>query len=210
VKTARDGRSARWDAHRAARRDALVTAALDAVRAHGAGVGMDHVAAQAGTSKTVVYRYFADRTELYLAVCNRIAESLVQRMQSVLVTDAASSDRALLQAAVDAYLSFVEDDPEVYRFVVHPPLLDRPVAADPVADLTALIGDRVAAALSARLDASRRPAAAAWGHGLVGLVRAAGDHWLATGATTPREDLSRQLTDLAWHGLRAADDPEEP
>ena len=57
----------------AARREQLVEATLAAVGKHGAGVGMDEIAAEAGTSKTVVYRHFADRTELYVAVCTRVA-----------------------------------------------------------------------------------------------------------------------------------------
>lgn len=201
---ARDGRSTRWDAHRAARRAALVSAAVAAVRERGAAVSMEDVASRAGTSKTVVYRYFADRSALYLAVCDRVADSLVERLQTALDAAGDPSGRALLQRAVEAYLSFVEEDPEVYRFVVHPPLLDRPVDADPVADLTALIGDRVGAVLQQRLAISP-VAAGTWGHALVGMVRAAGDRWVAAGAAAPRADVVRQLTDLAWGGLRAAD-----
>ena len=58
----RDRRDSRWDEHRRARREQLVQATLAAVGRHGAGVGMDEIAAEAGTSKTVVYRHFADRT----------------------------------------------------------------------------------------------------------------------------------------------------
>jgi AcrR family transcriptional regulator len=152
----RDGRSARWDAHRAARRSALVEAAVAAIRQHGPTLGMDDVAAAAGTSKTVVYRYFTDRADLYLAVCDHVAAALIDRMQAVLGEGAG---RALLERAVDAYLAFVEDDPEVYRYVVHPPLLDRPVHADPVADLTALIGQRVGAVLAAWLPGGHQVAA---------------------------------------------------
>ena len=57
----RDRRDSRWDEHRKARRRELVDAALTAVGRHGAGVGMDEIAATAGTSKTAVYRHFADR-----------------------------------------------------------------------------------------------------------------------------------------------------
>jgi AcrR family transcriptional regulator len=209
VEAARDGRSARWDAHRAARRDELVGAALAAVRRHGPGVAMEDVAAQAGTSKTVVYRYFADKGQLYLTVCARVAELLLERLRAAMAGE--QGPREVLAGAVDAYLAFVEEDPEVYRFVVHPPLPDRPPDADPVADLTALIGDQVSAVLAARLGAAGLDTAVAgpWGHGLVGLVRAAGDHWVATGAGMPRAELTSHLTALAWSGLQAAATPEE-
>ena len=65
----RDRRDSRWDEHRRTRREQLVQATLAAVGKHGAGVGMEEIAAEAGTSKTVVYRHFADRTELHAAVC---------------------------------------------------------------------------------------------------------------------------------------------
>jgi AcrR family transcriptional regulator len=55
-----DGRSSRWTAHRAARREELIDAAVIAIGRHGASVGMDQLAAIARTSKPVIYRYFLD------------------------------------------------------------------------------------------------------------------------------------------------------
>ena len=55
------------------------------------------------------------------------------------------------------------------------------------------------------LAANGHPAhvARTWGHGLVGMVRAAADHWIASPDRIPRADLVAQLTDLAWGGLSA-------
>ncbi len=44
----RDRRDSRWDEHRRARREQLVQATLSAVGRHGAGVGMDEIAAEIG------------------------------------------------------------------------------------------------------------------------------------------------------------------
>jgi AcrR family transcriptional regulator len=196
-----DGRSTRWEEHRRARRAALVQAAVEAVREHGPGVGMDEIAAAAGTSKTVVYRYFADRGDLYLAVCTRVADRLVGQLTAAL--RGASEPRELLFRAVDAYLRVIEADPEVYRFVVHRPLADRPMADDPIAGLSALVGRHVAGLIAARLkEAGLDPTAAEpWGHGLVGLVRSAADHWLDARDPMTREQLTGYLTDLIWTGL---------
>ncbi|MBW0116147.1 TetR family transcriptional regulator [Pseudonocardia abyssalis] len=197
MKTVRDRRATRWDAHRQARRVELTDAAILAIRAHGAGVGMDDVAAQAGTSKTVVYRHFADRTELYVAVCVRVADVLLGQVRAAI--DGADGPHAQIAAGIEAYLRLIEHDPEVYRFVVHRPLVDRSPGADPVADLVSLVGDQVAAVVAARTGDSA--AAIPWGHGIVGMVRAAADNWLARPTGMTRSQLAAHLTELAWAGL---------
>jgi len=209
VKVVRDKRTSRWDAHRRTRRAELTDAAIAAIRAHGAGVGMDDVAARAGTSKTVVYRHFTDRTQLYVAVCARVAEVLVGQVRAAM--DHADGPRAKTAAGIAAYLRLIEHDPEVYRFVVHRPLVDRALDADPVADLVSLIGDEAAAVIAAQLRRTGSDTAAAvpWGHGIVGLVRAAADNWLARPAGMTREVLAAQLTDLAWSGLSGVVAPRQ-
>jgi AcrR family transcriptional regulator len=201
VKVTRDRRGSRWDAHRAARRAELVDAALLAIREHGAGVGMDEVAAQARTSKTVVYRHFTDRAELYVAVCARVAGVLADGVRDAM--DRAAHPREKTAAGIEAYLRLIEHDPEVYRFVVHRPLVDRALTEDPVADLATLVGDQAAAVIAAQLARTGQDTTAAttWGHAIVGLVRGAGDNWLARPAGITRDELAAQLTDLAWAGL---------
>src|SRR3954470_2141722 len=68
-----DGRRSRWTEHRRARREDLVVAAVEAVRAAGPDFAVDDVARSAGVSKTVIYRYFTDKDELVDAVLERIS-----------------------------------------------------------------------------------------------------------------------------------------
>lgn len=196
----RDRRDSRWDEHRRARRAELVQATVAAVSRHGSGVGMEEIAAAAGTSKTVVYRHFADRGELHLAVCAQVAEQLLGALRQAM--SGIERPRQLVAAAVDTYLTFIEADPELYRFVVHSPC-DRTPDADPIAGLSELVGDQAAALVALALTQAGRDTAAAepWGHGLVGLVRAAADRWLSSPAPMPRAELTAHLTDLAWAGL---------
>jgi AcrR family transcriptional regulator len=196
----RDRRDSRWDVHRRERREQLVQATLTAVSKHGAGVGMDEIAAEAGTSKTVVYRHFADRAELYVAVCNRVASQLLPKLRTAM--ESGGRPREMVAAVIDTYLTFIEADPELYRFVVGQQALDRPTA-DPLTSLSDLIGAQVAAAITVTLQqAGHDPAAAApWGHGVVGMVRAAADWWLRAERPMLRSELAAHLTDLAWAGL---------
>lgn len=208
VADTRDRRDSRWDEHRRARREQLVQATLAAVGKHGASVGMDEIAAEAGTSKTVVYRHFADRAELYVAVCNRVAAHLLPRLRGAIETSG-NHPREMVSAAIDTYLAFIEADPELYRFVVHHAALDRP-SSDPLDSLSGLVGEQAAAAISVALhQAGRDPAAAApWGHGVVGLVRSAADWWLRADRPMQRSELAAHLTDLAWAGLSGVVTPE--
>lgn len=216
VKAGRDRRDSRWDAHREQRRVQLVGSAVAAIRRSGAGIGMDEIAAAAATSKTVIYRHFGDRTGLYTAICESVAGVLlaeVRRATAEALADPARGPRAAVAAGVDAYLRLIEIDPELYRFVVHRPLLAQgggnrrgagTDAPDPVNDLVTVIGDEVAAVIGDNLrteGADGLTAARFWGHAVVGLVRGAADDWLARPDGTTRERLTAHLTDLAWSGL---------
>lgn len=208
---ARDRRDSRWDEHRAARREQLVLATLAAVGRHGAGVGMDEIAAEAGTSKTVVYRHFADRSELHVAVCGRVAEQLLPRLRTAM--ERSDHPRQMTAAAIDTYLGFLEADPEVYRFVVHPSQgQNRDLGPDPIGSLSELVAEQAAAVLADALSAvgRDRAAAAPWGHGIVGLVRSAADWWLRSERRMLRTELTAHLTDLAWAGLSGVVAPRTP
>src|SRR6185312_2573738 len=72
-----NGRRDRWAGHREQRRQALVGAAVQALLRHGPEVDMDQVAAIAGVSKPVLYRYFTDKSQLWIAVSEVVAARVV-------------------------------------------------------------------------------------------------------------------------------------
>jgi AcrR family transcriptional regulator len=192
-----DGRRTRWAEHRAARRLVLIDAAADAVREHGANVGMDEIARAAGTSKPVIYRYFTDKADLYRAVVTQMAGSLLGRI--VAAMDGVTEPRAEIAAGVDAFLSVLEEDPELYRFAM---THQSDAVDDVVRDYTAGIGEIITQRLREHLtEQGRDPAAAApWGIAMVGLIRAAGDWWLDHRAAMSRDQLAEYLTALLWGG----------
>lgn len=200
----RDKRSSRWDDHRAARRKELTLATIVAIRQHGPDVGMSQVAAQARTSKTVVYRHFADKFDLYQAVCERVGTVIVAQVQEAMRSAGPPAD--ILRLGIDAYLSLIEGDPDLYRYVMRPPGSERATGSgdgDFVGDLTSFIGDHVGGIISTELHRQGRDPAAAvtWGHAVVGMVRAVGDHWLTSRADVPRRVITEEVADLAWGGL---------
>lgn len=110
-----DGRSARWADHREARRAELVRIARRTVHHRGPDVSMEEIATAAGTSKSIVYRYFSDKTGLQIAV----AEAVVLQIQGALegVLRVAPTPRDGLRAMVAVYLEMIESSPNVYAFV---------------------------------------------------------------------------------------------
>jgi AcrR family transcriptional regulator len=210
VAQTRDRRDSRWDEHRRQRREELVQAALAAIGRHGAGVGMDEIAAEAGTSKTAVYRHFTDRTDLYVAVCERVAQQLLPTLRAAI--ESSGHPREMVAAAINAYLAFLEADPEVYRFVVPGQHGHFGRDADPITSLSDLVGDQAAALMTLALERAGRDTApaGAWGHGVVGLVRSAADWWLRSERPMLRTELAAHLTDLAWAGLSGVISPAPP
>ncbi len=208
MNTQTDGRDTRWAEHRRERRIELVESTLRAIRRQGATVSLDDIAAEAGTSKPVIYRHFGDRPGLYRAVVEKVAQFILDDLRASVGWDTAfdadgDDVTRLIRDLTLSYLRLVQRDPEIYRFVLSRPLVDGDDADDPVTGLTMRIGGRIAE----KLRANGVPAARAdtWGHGLVGCVRAATDQWIRDGMNRPATDVADDLCDLlgpAYHANR--------
>ena len=72
-----DGRSERWREHREARREELIAAVIAVVADLGPEVRMDDITKVSGIAKPVFYRYFNDKSDLFLAVGRTVAEGVV-------------------------------------------------------------------------------------------------------------------------------------
>jgi AcrR family transcriptional regulator len=196
------GRPEPTEEEREARRTALLDAAVDAIRHHGPGVSMEELAKAAGVTKPILYRHFGHRDGLTTALATRFALGLESTLQAAMA--GGSSPRETLEKTIDAYLAFVERDPEVYQFLVRRLLVP---AGDAATDLTIAnflgqVGNQVALVLGEQLRAAKVDSGGAepLAHGLVGMVHAAGDWWLER-QTMPRARLVTYLVDLLWGGF---------
>lgn len=204
-----DGRSRRWADHRERRRAELVEAVIEAIRQLGPEPGIDAVAAHAGVSKPVLYRYFEDKSGLWLAVGRQAATAVVEAIAPAVA--AVREERDVVAAAIDAYLTFIEADPHVYRFVVH----QRGIARDTdvVADAMDTVASGLARILGDRLRALGLDSGPAlpWAYGIVGYVQTVADWWLRQQQPISRTALAEYLTTFLWGGIAgiraAADTP---
>ena len=171
-------------------------AATDAIRRLGPDASMDAMAAEAGITKPILYRYFGDRDGLMTAVADCFADELVARLDKVLL--AAESPGIRTRQAIDCYVAFIEEDPALYGFFSQHAAVGGPVVRSVV--------DRVAAALARALGEGMREAgvdsgpAETWAYGIVGMVHMAGANWAAH-PTIPRRRLIDYLTNLTRFGI---------
>lgn len=180
---------------------------MAAVAARGASVGMDDISSVSGIAKPVFYRYFSDKADLFLAVGRAVAENVVTEVTAAI--DSADSPRAKLEAGIDAYIASVEANPELYRFVAAAQPSGRAQPRDLLGDYASVVGVRASRVIGGFLRAAGVDSGAAdpWGFGVVGMVRAATDHWIEQ-PTMSREALVGYLTDLVWPGLARAGRPQ--
>ena len=199
VQRDRAGEPVNGNEKRAARRDALLEAAVGAIRAQGPGVTMEQLANAGGVTKPILYRHFGDRDGLITAISDRFADALMGEIVAPLKAD--STGRELLRNTVDAYVGFIERETNLYRFMVqHPP--ERRDRTTSISALVDNVAKQVAQILGSRLaNAGRDPApAVAWAYGIVGLVHQAGDWWVDD-QTMSRESLVDDLILLLWDGI---------
>ncbi|WP_280339775.1 TetR/AcrR family transcriptional regulator [Nocardia neocaledoniensis] len=204
-----DGRKRRWRQHKIDRREELVDGTLNAIRARGSQAGMDEIATEIGVSKTVLYRYFADKNDLVHATMQRFIETtLLPRVYGAINLDA--DEYQLVRAAMTEYVGTVDDDPEVYRFIMSNSAGDK----SSLAEFERLFAEVVTAVLVDRAGAKgvRTDGAMLWSYVLVGGIQLATHWWTTTDKAMPRQDVIDYLTMMAWSAIegvaRAGGSPE--
>lgn len=192
----KDGRSARWDAHREERRRELVLAAVAAIDLVGPAAGVAEIAAAAGVSKPVLYRYFDGLDDLHAAVGRWGAEEVVGRLLPAVLDGPTVRER--VERGVEAYLATIAEHPQVFLLLVR----HRAAGADPLADGKATIAAAFARVLGDGLRELAVDAAGAepWAQALVGMGLSTGEWWLER-QTMSRAAVGAYLTSFIWHAF---------
>jgi AcrR family transcriptional regulator len=191
------------------RRKQLLEAADRVVLRDGPNASMNAIAAEAGITKPILYRHFGDKGGLYRALAERHTDALLDALRAAL--DAPAERRRRVEATLDTYLAAIEARPQVYRFLMHP-------AEDPSpsergfdvgrhsAPLLRRLGEELAKVIEDRIDLGPDSPrlSRVWGHGIVGMMHAAGDWWLGERPCS-RKELVTTLADLLWGRLAVAD-----
>ena len=193
-----DGRKRRWREHKIARREELVDGTIAAIRLRGRDIGMDEIASEIGVSKTVLYRYFADKSDLTNATMVRYVETtLAPRIYEAIGGDL--DDFELTRATITAYVETVASDPDVYLYIM---ANGSGPGRETVADSERMIAEVLSTVLGERLRQMEMDSGGAvpWAYGIVGGVQLA-THWWISNRSMSVEDLINYLTMMTWGGV---------
>lgn len=181
------------------RREAFLDAAVEAIRRDGSKVSMEAIAREAGVTKPIVYRLFGDRDGLLGALGERMAGEVVAEVTAALDRVPDDDPKEMLRRAIAAYVSLIDTETEVYRFVT-----ERSGPETTLTGLSAEVARAIAVVLGEQLRANGADSGAAepWAFGIVGMVHLSGDWWVRH-RTLPRDQLVTYLVDLLWDGFAA-------
>ena len=179
-----DGRSKRWDAHRADRRSRLINAAIELIGEEGPGVGVQQFADRATMPRSVVYRLFSDRDDLNEQISAQIVGNLMSELGPLLSPEGSAYDAT--RHAIDVYVRWAKQNPALHRFLGTGSPSNPKLGSRVVVSTRTAIAIQVSALLRAAMPRNANPALVEpLAFGVIGLVDGAVNRWM----THPSDDL---------------------
>ncbi|MFA5891616.1 MAG: TetR/AcrR family transcriptional regulator [Actinomycetota bacterium] len=161
------------------------------------GAGMEKIAQRAGVTKPVLYQHFVGKKELYCALLDSdMARLLVQVSDAI----AGAAGHVRIQRGLAAYFKFIEDNVDSFRL-----LFRETMGADP--DFREAIDhfhDAAAGAIGAIIvEETGKPLEESelLARSVMGMAEAASTWWIDRKQQVGRDELVKDLTELAWRGL---------
>jgi AcrR family transcriptional regulator len=164
------------------------------------GASMSAIAAAAGVTKPVLYDHFASKDALFETLLCSIRDNLLAKGHAIGRSVAGEETR--FRAAVDAFFSFVEDQPDAAKI-----LLIVPQGNPVTARLSRAVQQGATAGIS-RLLKSYLPAGASWQYEAAGEFLKEGLHalakWWLTNPGPSRDEIVDLVMTACWAGFQRA------
>ena len=184
---------------RLARRKQLLGAAQEVFVAQGYhAAAMDEIAERAGVSKPVLYQHFPGKLELYLALLDEHAESLVKTVRDAL--ESTTDNKLRVQASMQAFYDFVAGDGEAYRLVFESDLRNVAPVRARVERANQQCAEMIAQVIAEDTNAPSDEAHLL-GMGLVGMAEVSARYWLSQHRAIPKDTAEKIIARLAWRGI---------
>jgi AcrR family transcriptional regulator len=173
---------------------------MAAVRQHGQECTMVEIAAVCGVSKPALAAEFGDKAGL----ADAMALVMADRIEAAVVTKAFTTDAGDLQRAVAAFVeavvSYLESEPEIYRFIVRSALQGGGGTLDTA--LSRAFRDRVLFYFASSMPGVEPAELDVMAQGLFGFLVASTEAWHASRSPS-WERLVQDITEVSVAGVSA-------
>ena len=181
-----------------ARREQILDVALEVFARTGYhGTSMNDVAEAAGVTKPVLYQHFESKRDLYRALLDEVGTRLLASISKG--ADGATDGRARTERGFRSYFRWVASDHAAFRLLYGGGSRRDEEFSRAVREVTAAAARAIAPLITADIDDEHRLTLA---HALVGLAEGASRRLVERGDAFDPDELARQVSDLAWAGLR--------
>jgi AcrR family transcriptional regulator len=162
------------------------------------GAAVDDIARAAGVTRTLIYKYFADKDEIYLE-CLRAARS---ELEAAFITAAAgqATPHDQLRAGIGAYFAFVGDRGQRWDMLFGGGSAVAGPVAGQVADLRYETADKIAGLVLAAAPHLSEEAASAHAHAISGACEQLGKWWRRHPDVT-LDAVVEHCLNATWTGL---------
>jgi AcrR family transcriptional regulator len=182
-----------------ARREQILDVALEVFgRAGFHGASMNDVAEAAGVTKPVLYQHFDSKRELYRALLEEVGNRLLSAIAKA--TADAPDGRSQTQRGFQAYFRWVAEDHDEFKLLYGGGTRRDDEFRGAIRHVTAEAADAIAPLIAVDIAPEHRRTIA---HALVGLAEGASRRLVELGENFDPDEVARQVSDLAWAGLRA-------
>jgi AcrR family transcriptional regulator len=182
-----------------ARREQLLDVALQVFARQGYhGTSMNDVAEAAGVTKPVVYQHFDSKRDLYLALLAEVGDRLLTEISKA--TAGATDGKHQTELGFRAYFRWVANDHDSFLLLFGSGARRDEEFNDAVRRVTGQVAEVIKPLITADIDAEHQRTLA---HALVGLAEGVSRRLVDNGSEFDPDVLARQVSDLAWAGLRS-------
>jgi AcrR family transcriptional regulator len=192
------------------RREELLNSATVAIRKHGVTVSMDEIAKVANVPRTILYRYFDDRSGLKKAITEKyknemnlfLAEQLDTIRNAVFASDTINRNAIyeLTNNTISKVFEFIQNDPEIYKFVTNSQTGQND--SNSLTDFVESMCNMLASYLGDFLVHLKRDSGVAetWAYSIVGMVHFSSLWWLNRQSISDTR-VVQYVTDLIVDGI---------
>jgi AcrR family transcriptional regulator len=182
-----------------ARREQILDVALEVFgRAGYHGASMNDVADAAGVTKPVLYQHFDSKRELFRALLEEVGNRMLSAIAKA--TADAPDGKSQTQRGFRAYFRWVAEDRDEFKLLYSSGTRRDDEFRDVIRRITDQAASAIAPLIAVDIDPEHRRTVA---HALVGLAEGASRRLVELEENFDPDEVARQVSDLAWAGLRA-------